>query len=774
MSWLSSLQDGLKNAEALLNSVDAKAKEVAVVQSNPGAGDRKLQEGLREGQAARSQVSPPSPPPQQSSGRAGHHAERKTFQSASDAQARASFASPRPSHTKRANGATPRSGAGARPVRVATPSKGAEAVEEKSFSDLTAMLSTSEEETKSTPRVDPRLMALPQPPVAAASPRTKPKHEGGAAGTGAKPPPPPESAFPSPPVESKQVELPKQVRDPPQGVGKEQGGASLGQEKSKSESLPPVPSNASADASNDNADRASASVVVEGAKVAEEPAAAAAVEEKVSSADESGARKVVGGSQEQEIQAEKEGGSGSLPPPPSSPTPALASVSDARAQMRKKLEGEIKEAESLAMTSKAPSTSGAPKASGKEARLSAMCERLSSRLQQYKVENEQLEEMLKEAERGKENVEKAVGEMREHKQALASKEREISELKAKLRDAAEARESDQVEIQSLRGEHDDLAKKMSNSEMRVLSAAREELNVVELRLETERKAHKATKETALKREQDLEAHVSENTAALATMQRRLDERSERVAHLEQANASLEQNYSELSREISDKERREKHLVASKEDKEQKLQSSQQTLLKVEKEAEDLRKETSTAKARVAELEAEIEKMNSERKLGSEEESSSKEKLNEMTDLLYQKQEQLEKLASDKAAIQMSLEKELNGLKQELQQTKSINSNITRRGQAFDIEDVVPIESMKMYDRLAKNRRVGNYLKKGAQALDFSTSTVVGLLKQQPIVRIGLFAYIMLIHFYLYWVMYRLSSKAVPMTDPGEMIRSQEG
>ena len=37
MSWLSSLTDVAKNAEALLNSVDAKAKEVAVVTNQVGA-----------------------------------------------------------------------------------------------------------------------------------------------------------------------------------------------------------------------------------------------------------------------------------------------------------------------------------------------------------------------------------------------------------------------------------------------------------------------------------------------------------------------------------------------------------------------------------------------------------------------------------------------------------------------------------------------------------------------------------------------------------------
>ena len=62
------------------------------------------------------------------------------------------------------------------------------------------------------------------------------------------------------------------------------------------------------------------------------------------------------------------------------PAHAIATVSDARAEMRKKLDREIREAEDLARSKPAAGT-----ASAKEARLSAMCERLSSRLQQYKV-----------------------------------------------------------------------------------------------------------------------------------------------------------------------------------------------------------------------------------------------------------------------------------------------------------------------------------------------------------------------------------------------------
>lgn len=62
------------------------------------------------------------------------------------------------------------------------------------------------------------------------------------------------------------------------------------------------------------------------------------------------------------------------------PAHAIATVSDARAEMRKKLDREIREAEDLARSKPAAAT-----ASAKEARLSAMCERLSSRLQQYKV-----------------------------------------------------------------------------------------------------------------------------------------------------------------------------------------------------------------------------------------------------------------------------------------------------------------------------------------------------------------------------------------------------
>ena len=149
----------------------------------------------------------------------------------------------------------------------------------------------------------------------------------------------------------------------------------------------------------------------------------------------------------------------------------------------------------------------------------------------------------------------------------------------------------------------------------------------------------------------------------------------------------------------------------------------------------------------------------------EQSSALQHKLNEMTDLLYVKQAQLEKLASDKAAVQMALEKELLIVRKDLKQEQTFRN----RGPSYDVEDVVPIESIPMYDRLAKrNRRVGGVLLNGARALDLSASTVASLIKSQPVVRLGLFAYLVLLHLFMYFLMARLQNKAVRLDEMGRI------
>ena len=786
MSWLSSLQDGLKNAETLLNAVDQKVNAVAATATEtpspftPNSFDAAGQDlnllSVTKGAYSENKRDP-KPRRVEREKRGASRKVKSENTSRNKQQARTKVAS---SHTT---------------------SKPSPVVEKKTFDDLTAVLNTSEDEEKEkkkkeakarTPsRIDPRTSSPRQgsrnnnnkataaaatsnrSSEVAASPAGRDEEKAGGKPTILPSPPP---AFPLTPTTPTTATTATEETEESKGESQGESGAGISQQDEE-QSLSDVPG------SGRNPKEGS-ELLDEGHQIVSvDDTTRAASVDNTGEGNEKEVRAVATANGEYSASAAEES---KQPPMPGAGVAEseeetsnsrerndLASsqaVSEARTQMRMKLEKEIQEAESLSKlrTNNSAGTATAAAASSKEARLSAMCERLSGRLQQYKMENEQLEEMLKEAEKERENVEKAAEEIEQHRKVLAAKENEISELQLRLEEAVMAKEIGKEELLSLKGQHDELAKQMSNSEIRVLSAAREELNAYELRFETERKAHKATKDAALKREQDLEALVAENTTALASMQQSLDERSERVAYLENMNASLEQDYTNLTKEIAANERQQKSLASSRAETEMKVQSLQQTIQDMQVKIDGMTEENKSSKAEIATLESELGDIrNKDAKQSKEDDqsASAQHKLNEMTDLLYLKQAQLEKLTSDKAAIQMSLEKEVNVLKQELKQTKSIHSMTSKRPPAYDIEEVVPIESIgPVYDRLAKNRRVGNYIRRGAQALDFSTSTVVGLLKKQPVVRIGLFVYIISIHFFLYFMMSRLQSKAIRMEE----------
>ena len=798
-NWFASIQDGLRNAETLLNAVDQKAKEVVHTHTGQSSettpnfdnGDQGQLGGTlsRYDEPRGATGGAPAAVAEVPSGGAGapSPSAQRSWGAAGQGNGTPTRALPSPAgHRFQASSRTATTASGYQsPSSTVGRSKQAPALtfEEESFDDLTSVLNSSNDAKKDkrqtrTPIKDPRL-ASPRPPATttttAASPlpsppppakdktvarepaQKKPQPKPAVAAEQkreeASVPKPTTSAFPSPPP-------PQQPAPPPQEPAAPSGKSAPDEVDAapppKPESNPtpsreagePSPKSAEATA---NGKKEPVSATPDDAKGGVAPGAVEAKPGPPSSTSSAAPTEIPPENQEAKAPSAQ-------PPAEKKSNPVLETASDARAEMRKKLEKEIKEAKSIAAQGNGSSGSGASSGSTsqKEARLSATCERLSSRLQQYKIENEQLEEMLKDMEREKESAERAVGAMADHKRAILAKEAEVEDLRAQLSAAAKANQSDREEILSLRGEKSELAQKISKSEIRVLSAAREEVGEAERRFEAEREAHKATKEAALKREQDLETLAAENATALATMQQRLEERSERVSFLEEANASLEQEYSNLAKEVSDKERTHKHLIASKEDKELKLQELKREMEGLGKFREDLGK----AKRN---LEAERAAHETTKAAALRKEQDLEALASENATALANMQQRLDVLASDKAAMNLSLEK----LKQKKQETKMR----ARRSPSYDIEGVVPIESMgPVYDRLAKNRRVG----KVVQALEQSSSTVVRLLRQQPVVRIGLFVYIICVHFYLYWVLYRLQTKALHMTSAEEEIRSHEG
>ncbi|RZS13879.1 hypothetical protein BHM03_00045514, partial [Ensete ventricosum] len=195
--------------------------------------------------------------------------------------------------------------------------------------------------------------------------------------------------------------------------------------------------------------------------------------------------------------------------------------------------------------------------------LEQVCAGLSSRLQEYKAENKQLEELL--VAEVNELTSSYEASIKQLQQDLSASKMEVARVESNMSDALAAKNS---EIDALVNSLDALKKEAAASEEKLasLQALREELASAEHRAEEERTAHNATKMAAVEREVELEHRAVESSNALARIQRAADESTSRAAELEHKLALLEvtQTFSEnveyasLNQELQDLEARNRH------------------------------------------------------------------------------------------------------------------------------------------------------------------------------------------------------------------------
>lgn len=65
-----------------------------------------------------------------------------------------------------------------------------------------------------------------------------------------------------------------------------------------------------------------------------------------------------------------------------------------------------------------------------------------------------------------------------------------------------------------------------------------------------------------------------------------------------------------------------------------------------------------------------------------------------------------------------------------------------------------------YQRLARHRKLGSAVQATANFLDTTAASATQLLRQQPLVRLGVFLYLILIHVYVYFLLARMQRQAV--------------
>ncbi|KAL9440711.1 hypothetical protein AB3S75_019389 [Citrus x aurantiifolia] len=412
----------------------------------------------------------------------------------------------------------------------------------------------------------------------------------------------------------------------------------------------------------------------------------------------------------------------------------------------------------------------------KEARLARVCAGLSSRLQEYKSENAQLEELLiaeRELSRSYEaRIKHLQQELSVYKsevtkvesnlaEALAAKNSEIETLVSSIDALKKQATLSEGNLASLQMNMESIMRNRELTETRMIQALREELASVERRAEEERASHNATKMAAMEREVELEHRAAEASMALARIQRTADERTAKAGELEQKVAMLEVECATLQQELQDMEARLKR--GQKKSPEEANQAIQMQAW--QDEVERARQGQRDAENKLSSLEAEVQKMRVEmaamkrdaEHYSREEHMELEKRYRELTDLLYYKQTQLETMASEKAAAEFQLEKEMNRI-QEVQ-SEAERSRVSRRSWSSWEEDaeMKSLEPLPLHHRHIAGASV--QLQKAAKLLDSGAVRATRFLWRYPIARIILLFYLVFVHLFLMYLLHRLQEQA---------------
>lgn len=412
----------------------------------------------------------------------------------------------------------------------------------------------------------------------------------------------------------------------------------------------------------------------------------------------------------------------------------------------------------------------------KEARLARVCAGLSSRLQEYKSENAQLEELLvaerelskscearikqlqKDLSAAKKEVSRAESSMAE---ALAAKNAEIEALVSSTDALKKQAALSEGNLASLQANMESLMRNRELTETRMMQALREELGAAERRSEEERAAHNATKKAFMEREVELEHRALEASTALARAQRTADERTAKTAEFEQKVALLEVECATLNQELQEMEARTRRgQKKSSEEANQVLQ-----VQAWQEEVERARQGQREAESKLASLEAEMQKLRVETaamKRDAEhysrpEHVELEKRYRELTDLLYYKQTQLEAMASEKAAAAFQLEKEAKR-RQEVQLEAERNRSSRRASSSWEEDtDIKALEPLPLHHRHMTRATI--QLQKAAKLLDSGAVRATRFLWRYPTARVILLFYLVFVHLFLMYLLHRLQEQA---------------
>ncbi|KAK8660078.1 hypothetical protein V6N13_051014 [Hibiscus sabdariffa] len=410
----------------------------------------------------------------------------------------------------------------------------------------------------------------------------------------------------------------------------------------------------------------------------------------------------------------------------------------------------------------------------KEARLARVCAGLSSRLQEYKTENAQLEELLIAERELSKSYEARIKQLQQDLsvsknevtriesnmvEALAAKNSEIEALVNSMDTLKKQAASSEGNLASLQANMESIMRNRELTETRMMQALREELSSAERRAEEERAAHNATKLAAMEREVELEHRAVEASTALARIQRVADERTAKASELEQKLALLEVECASLNQELQDMEARARRgQKKAPEEANQLVQAWQEEVERARQGQRDAESKLSSLEAEVQKMRVEMAAMKRDAEHYSRQEHMELEKrYRELTDLLYYKQTQLETMASEKAAAEFQLEKEIK--RHQEAQIEVERSRVPRRASSSWEEDneIKALEPLPVHHRHVAAASI--QLQKAVKLLDSGAVRATRFLWRYPTARIILLCYLVFVHLFLMYLLHRLQEQA---------------
>ncbi|CAN8257587.1 unnamed protein product [Cochlearia groenlandica] len=412
----------------------------------------------------------------------------------------------------------------------------------------------------------------------------------------------------------------------------------------------------------------------------------------------------------------------------------------------------------------------------KEARLARVCAGLSSRLQEIKAENAQLEELLTSEQELTKSYEASI---KEFQKALSSSKSEVTKVESSMVEALAAKNSEiealvssmdalknqaalsEGKLSSLQADMESIMRNRELAETRMMQALREELATTERRAEEERSAHNATKMAAMERERELEHRAVDASTALVRIQRIADERTSKVAELEQKLALLEVECTSLNQELQDMEvlvRKGQKKTPDEANQVNQIQGWHQEVDRARQGQRDAEEKLSSMEAEMQKLRVEMAAMKRDAEHYSRQEHTELEKrYRELTDLLYYKQTQLETMSSEKAAAEFQLEKEVKRLQEA--QVEVEKSRVSRRPSATWEEDseIKTLEPLPLYHRHMAT--ASTQLQNAFKLLDSGAVRATRFLWRYPIARISLLFYLIFVHLFLMYLLHHLQEQA---------------